>query len=96
MIFALTTISPPNEFPKDRSVWVAKSYPAATVGEIDAIAEFIEFDDSTATYLLSPIQRKPADDIFISPIIRSVPVTVSATIRGWIDPLPFADFVDNG
>ncbi len=82
MIFTLTTISKPNDFPEDRPIWVAKSHPAATVGEIDAIAEHIEFDDSTATYRLTPIPNIVADDIFISPVIRSVPVTVHATIRG--------------
>lgn len=94
MIFTLTTISQPNDFPEDRPIWVAKSHPTATVGEIDAIAEQIEFDDSTATYRLSPIPRTVAEDIFISPVLRSVPVTVRATIRGWIAPLPPGDLVD--
>lgn len=96
MIDTLTTLSKPNDFPEDRPVWVAKSHSAATVGEVDTIAELVEFDYSTATYRLSPIPRIVADDIFISPVIRSIPVTVHATIRGWIDPLPLDDLIDNG
>ncbi|MBK7392716.1 MAG: hypothetical protein IPI64_05355 [Chloracidobacterium sp.] len=96
MIFTSTTLLKPNDFPEDRPVWVAMSHPATTVGEITAIAEHIEFDDSTSTYRLRPIPSFDADDIFISPIIRSFPVTVHATIGGWISPLPIDDAVDVG
>lgn len=96
MMFTPTTVSLPNGFCEDRPIWIAKNYPAATVGEIGTIAEYLEFDDSTATYRLRPIPQGAADDIFISAVIRSVPVTLRATIRGWIDPLPLEEGIDNG
>lgn len=90
-MFGLATISLPEEYRSEPYYFVAKNHPATTVGEIDRISDSIEFDDSTATYRFFPVDGTRQQDIFISPLIRTVPVTITASVLGRVSPLPIDD-----